>query len=236
MSLSTNAQILSALKDQYEACYLELKSATISQRFAKQYDEIKGGRVFVFDGQSRNLLRDLKKLKNDKSHDQLFLDTVESVKRLDVPELINYFVTEWDRVFSKLKSYGLTDDIQAIFIEYDYYYHYTSCIECYGRQAYPIVTTPRYISQEFDWRNKVGETLDAINFQPAWPNCDFFDSIDFYDASIEDVFVLHSRVLLHYALMQLEKAGKLDFLSARPVTFYVSAHDGEVMTLYLLGE
>jgi hypothetical protein len=51
---------------------------------------------------------------------------------------------------------------------------------------------------------------------------------------LENLFKLHSRVLLHKSLDRLNNEGKLDFTQIRPFTFYINEHDSEVMILYRL--
>ena len=67
-----NSKILKLLEAQRDSLLSKLKVTTISGLYKEQYDEIKAGRVFVFDNGERKMLSDLKKLLKDTSHDESF--------------------------------------------------------------------------------------------------------------------------------------------------------------------
>jgi hypothetical protein len=123
-----------------------------------------------------------------------------------------------------------------VFIEYDYYHHYTGCITCFGLQDYPIVEVPRYLTDEFDHAKQVLVVEDEIDFQPAWLDCTEFEDLDHLDIGfdLERLFQLHSRTLLFKALDNLNNSGILEDFKVRPFTFYINEHDSEVMMLYRL--
>ena len=77
---------------------------------------------------------------------------------------------------------------------------------------------------------------NGINFQPAWIDCQEFADLDYLDIdfNLQNLFQLHSRVLLHMALEKINLKNTMNFFQNRPFTFYINEHDCEVMTLYRL--
>ncbi len=226
-----NSTILSALKKQRDDCYQTLISKTISAQYEELYNGFKDGSYLFYNFDEDKLNEELERLKNDKSYDLLYSERLVAYESLNNTELIKYFKTEFEKIFKAIHLSGKTDEIQAIFIEYDYYYHYKSSFTCYGKQLYPCVLEPRYISQEYDY-NKQILFLNGINFEPAWLTCDGFENLEFLEIFIERLFLLHSRVLLNKALNELDSENKLDFITNKPFSFYINEHDCEVMTLY----
>jgi hypothetical protein len=231
-----NSKILKLLEAQRDSLLSKLKVTTISGLYKEQYDENKAGRVFVFDNGERKMLSDLKKLLKDTSHDESFKNKLTEYSNLDNSALVAYFQREFERVLNEIFISGKQDEIQALFIEYDFYYHYTSIIVCYDRQKYPVIEEPRYISNEYDFNKQVLFIDSGINFQPAWVDCEEFDNLDYLQVNfdLERLFQLHSRTLLHQALDNLNTNGKLNLFSNRPFSFYINQHDSEVMMLYRL--
>ena len=231
-----NPKILKLLEAQRDSLLSKLNVTTISGLYKEQYDDIKAGRVFVFDNGERKMLSDLKKLSKDTSHDNSFKSKLTEYATLDNSALITYFQGEFERVLNEITMSGKQDEIQGIFIEYDFYYHYTSVMICFGRQEYPVIEEPRYISNEYDYSKQVLFIDNGINFQPAWIDSEEFDDLDHLDINfdLENLFKLHSRTLLHQALDNLSSNGKLNLFSNRPFSFYINEHDSEVMMLYRL--
>lgn len=231
-----NPLILQRLEQQRDSLFERLKTTSISGLYKEQYDDIKAGRFFVFDNGERQMLSDLKKLFNDTSHDNSYKDKLTEYLNLDNDTLISHFQNEFSRVFEEVQGSGKQNEIQALFIEYDYYYHYKSSITCYGIQVYPLIEEPRYISNEYDYNKQILFLENGINFQPAWADCEKFGDLDYLDINykLENLFKLHSRVLLHKALDRLNNEGKINFLKNRPFSFYINEHDSEVMILYRL--
>ena len=83
-----------------------------------------------------------------------------------------------------------------MFIEYDYYYHFTSGITCYGRQEYPLIEEPRYISNEYDNNKHVLFLDNGINFKPAWVDCEEFADLDYLDINhqLQNLFKLFKKI------------------------------------------
>lgn len=231
-----NQRILKLLEMQRDTLFSKLKVTSISGLYKQEYDDIKGGRIFVFDNGERKMLSDLKKLLKDTSHDNSFKNKLNEYLNLDNSALVAYFQREFERVLNEIIVSGKQDEIQALFIEYDFYYDYTSIIVCFGRQEYPVIEEPRYISNEYDYNKQVLFLDNGINFQPAWVDCEEFDNIDYLQVNfdLERLFQLHSRTLLHQALDNLNTNGKLNLFSNRPFSFYINQHDSEVMMLYRL--
>ena len=98
-----------------------------------------------------------------------------------------------------------------------------------------MIEEPRYISDE-DYKKQILFLDNGINFQPAWLNCEEFSNHDYLDIEfeLERLFQLHSRVLLHKALENLNINNQLNCFFNRPFSFYINEHDMEVMILYLL--
>ncbi len=231
-----NSKILQLLENHRDRLFEKLKATTISQLYKEQYNDIKAGRVFVFDNGEREMLRDLKQLSNDISHDDSFANKLTQFLNLDNNSLTVHFQKEFERVFSDILDSNKQDEIQALFIEYDHYYHYTSCITCYGQQEYPIIEEPRYITNEYDYNKKILFLDNGINFQPAWLSCEEFGNLDYLDINneLENLFKIHSRMLLHMALKKLDLNSKLDLFKNKPFSFYINEHDDKVMMLYRL--
>lgn len=231
-----NTKILKLLEQQRDSLFESIKTISVSGLYKEQYNDLKAGRIFIFDNGERQMLSDLKKLSKDTSHDTAYKNKLAEYLNLDNNALITYFQTEFYKILEQIRNSGKQDEIQALFIEYDYYYHYTSNITCYGRQDYPLIEEPRYITNEYDHNKKVLFLDSGINFQPAWVDCEEFGDLDYLDINykLENLFKLHSRVLLHKALNILNNEGKMSFLQNRPFSFYINEHDSEVMILYRL--
>jgi hypothetical protein len=167
------------------------------------------------------------------------IDSVNSMNENEIiehfeNEVIEHFENEVKNVFEKIYRTGKIADIGSIFIEYDYYYHYKSCAECYGKQRYPIVLSPRYISSEYNYNDRILFVEKAINFKPAWPDCEELDSSGLLNLNIEKLFQLHSRVLLNKAFSKLNKDGFFKKIVSGNVVVYINEHDCEVNTLFIL--
>ena len=232
----SNIEILTLLEEERDKVYNELRLTNISRLYKKEYKDIKAGRVLIFDNGEREMLKDLKRLSADTSHDESYTKTLKEYKSLDNDELINHFQEELEPVINEINLSGKQDEIQALFIEYDFYYHFAGSIECYGKQDYPIVKAPRYITNEVDYNKQILILESSINFKPAWVDCQEFGSLDYIDPNfkMEKLFILHSRTLLHKALENMNTIGKLNLFCNRPFSFYINEHDSEVMTLYQL--
>jgi hypothetical protein len=231
-----NIRVLHQLEQQRDALFAKLEATTISKLHQDEYDDLKSGRVFVFGNDEREMLKELKKLAKDTSLDEPYRSKLNEYLGLDNSGLILYFETEITRVINEISASKRQDEIQALFIEYDYYYHFNSCITCYGQQEYPLIEEPRYISDEIDFDKQILFIENGINFQPAWVDCLAFDDLVHLDINyeLEMLFKLHSRTLLFRSLESLESTGILDNFKCLPFTFYINEHDCEVMTLFRL--
>jgi len=231
-----NFKILSLLEKQRDYLFEKLRKTSISALYKKEYQHIKAGRIFVLDNDEKEMLNDLKELSKDTSLDSSFESKLSEYLKLDNNGLILYFQKELERCITEIIVSGKLNEIQALFIEYDYYYHFSSCITCYGIQEYPEIQEPRYISDEYDYNKQIIFLENGINFQPAWIDCEEFENLDYLEVNYElqRLFQLHSRVLLHKALDNLCLAGKLDLFKNRPFSFFINEHDCEVMLLYKL--
>lgn len=231
-----NLKILRLLEKQRDYLFEKLKKISISALYKKEYQDIKAGRIFVFNNGEREMLNALKELSKDTSLDIAFESKLREYIELDNNSLVLYFQKELGRGINEIIVSGKMNEIQALFIEYDYYYHFTSCIDCYGIQEYPEIHEPRYISDEYDYNKQVLFLENGINFQPAWIDCEEFENLDYLEVNYElqTLFQLHSRVLLHKALDNLCLTGELDLFKNRPFSFFINEHDCEVMSLYKL--
>lgn len=231
-----NHIILTLLEKQRDYLFEKLKKTSIAALYKKEYQDIKAGRIFVLNNGEREMLNNLKQLAKDTSLDSSFEAKLKEYIELDNNNLILYFKKEFERCLVEIIASGKLNEIQALFIEYDYYYHFSSCITAYGIQKYPEIQEPRYISDEYDDNKQVIFLDNGINFQPAWINCEEFENLAYLDINYElqKLFQLHSRVLLHKALDKLCLAGELDLFKNRPFSFFINEHDCEVMMLYQL--
>ena len=232
--LMDNLKILTLLEQQRDRLFEKLKVTSISRLYKEQYEDLKSGKVFVFDNKKKQMLSDLNKLSKDTSLDNSYKNKVAKYVSLDNESLLAHFQKEFDRVINEIINSGRQDEIQALFIEYDDYDYAISSITCYGPQDYPILEEPRYILGEYDYNKQVLFIEEGINFHPAWVDCGEFGNLDYLDINIDlqNLFQLHSRVLLHKALLNIND--KLSFFKFRPVYFYINEHDNEEMTLYVL--
>lgn len=128
-----NPSILKNLESQRDSLFEKLKATTIAGLYKQEYNDLKAGRVIVFDNEERQMLSELKKLSKDSSLEASFKNKLTEYVTLDNTFLTAYFQKEMERVFNEIINSGKQDEIQALFIEYDYYYHYSSCITCYGK-------------------------------------------------------------------------------------------------------
>lgn len=231
-----NLKILTLLEKQTSSLFEQLINTSISALYKKEYQNIKAGRIVIFDSDEREMLNDLKELSKDTSLDNSFKSKLNEYLELDNTRLILYFEKELGRCINEIIASGKLNEIQAIFIEYDYYYHFSSCMTCYGIQEYPEIHEPRYISDDYNYNKQVFFLENGVNFQPAWIDCEQFENLDFLEVNYElqRLFQLHSRVLLHKAFYNLSSAGKLDLFKNRPFSFFINEHDSEVMILYKL--
>jgi len=234
--MDINTRILSQLEKQRDIIFENLEGTSISRLYKEEYDDIKAGRVYIMDNQEQQMLIDLKKLSKDTSRDNLYKNKLSQYLMLDNNALISYFEIELEKKLHEIKISGKHQEIQAIFIEYDFYYHFFGDIYCFGKQEYPLLEEPRYISGEFDYQKKILFLDNGINFQPAWIDCEEFAELDYLDIefSLQNLFQLHSRVLLHMALEKINLKNTMNFFQNRPFTFYINEHDCEVMTLFRL--
>jgi hypothetical protein len=231
-----NLKILTLLEKQRDYLFEKLSKTSISALYKKEYQDIKAGRIFVLDNGEKEMLKDLKQLSKDTSLDNSFESKLREYLELDNSGLIVYLQKELGRSINEIIVSGKMNEIQALFIEYDYYYHFSSCITCYGIQEYPAIEEPRYISDEYDYNKQILFLENGINFQQAWIDCQEFENLDYLEVNYElqRLFQLHSRVLLHKALNNMYIAGKLDLFQNRPFSFFINEHDCEVMVLYKL--
>lgn len=230
-----NSTILRLLEKQRDNIFNRLKKTSISGLYKKEYTEIIEGKVFVFDDDGQ-LQNDLKKLSEDKSLDALLQNKLNEFLYLDNAPIILHFQNELEKVFDQIAISEKQHEIQGLFFEYDYYYHYTASIFCYGIQEYPIIDKPRYISKEFDFNKRVLSIDKGINFEPAWLDCEQLSNLNYLEigTKVEKLFQLNSRVLLHKALDNLRLEKKLVLFDKYPISFYINEHDSEVMLLYRL--
>jgi hypothetical protein len=231
-----NLKILTLLQKQEDYLFQKLKKTSITALHKKEYRDIKAGRIFVLDNSEKDMLNDLKELSKDTYLDHSFKSKLGEYLELDNNSLILYFQKELERCINEIIVSGKLNETQALFIEYDYYYHFSSCITGYGIQDYPEIHKPRYITEEYDYNKQIIFLENGISFQPAWIDCEEFDNLDHLEVGYElqNLFQLHSRVLLHRALDNLCLAGKLDMFKNRPFSFFINEHDCEVMILYKL--
>jgi len=232
----SNPKILTLLKKQTGSLFEKLRNTSISALYKKEYQDIKAGRIVILDSGEKEMLNDLKELSKNTSLDSSFESKLNEYLELDNTRLILYFEKELGRCINEIIASGKLNEIQALFIEYDYYYHFSSCITCYGKQEYPEIQEPRYISDEYNHNKQVLFLENGVNFQPAWIDCEEFENLDFLEVNYElqRLFQLHSRVLLHKAFDNLNLAGKLDLFKNRPFSFFINEHDCEIMALYKL--
>lgn len=232
-----NTEILSNLEDQTIQLYRNLNQTSISELYKKQFQDIQSGMVAFFGIEKATLLEQLIKLADDSIDDNNLEQKLNDFRQLDHEKLINHFKDEFERVFKQIADANKQNEIQALFIEYDYYYQYSSYIICCGKQNYPIIEVPRYISNEYDYNKEVYLVDDGVNFQPAWIDCKEFSEFKYLgiQSELEKLFQLQSRVLLHKALALLDEDKKLNLFKNVPFTIYINEHDCEVMMLYRIG-
>lgn len=231
-----NPKIINLIEKQKDTLFEKIKGTSISGLYKKEYENIKAGRVFVLDNKEREMLKELRQLSKVISLDSSLENKLKEYKSFDDNTLIVHFQQEFERIINEIMSSGRQEEIQALFIEYDFYYHFSGGITCYGKQAYPEIEEPRYISGEYDHSKQVLFLNNGINFQPAWIDCQEFGNLDYLDINdeLEKLCQLHSIVLLHKALDNLNLSGKLDSLQNQPFSFFINEHDCEVMMLYKL--
>lgn len=231
---TSNDRIFANLERQRDNLYQTLNSTTITALYKKEYDNLKAGRIIVFNKEQKTILKDLQKLAKDKSNDSIFRNIVKDYQALNNTDIIIYLQQESERVLSMIQEDNLQKHTQALFIVYDHYYDTQSSAMFMGTQDYPLIETPRYICSEIDLSNTVLITAEGIDFKPAWLNCEVLSEFDYLDIEfdMQELFQLHSFTLLHTALANLDKQGKLNFIENRPFSFYINEHDSEVKMLY----
>lgn len=199
------------------------------------YLQIKSGEAMVFSDKDE-MLQNLDRLRKNTSFDKQYFDTINLYNELNEAELILNYEDEFLRVFNDSIFLDRVNEMQALFIEYsDDYYYYTSCIECYGMQQYPIVIEPRYISNEYDYNKYILMIEKGINFEKSSPSVDdiFYTYGEYLNINILQLFQLNTRILLFKALNNLDNNGRLSFIKNSPFMFYINQHDTEVMSLYV---
>ena len=97
-----NSTILKLLERQRDSLLEKLKATTISGLYKEQYDDIKAGRLFVFDNGEKQMLSDLKKLSKDTSLDGLYNNKLTDYLGLDNNALTAYFQDEFERIFNEI--------------------------------------------------------------------------------------------------------------------------------------
>jgi len=231
----SNLQIQRALEKQRNELYHSLRGQTLSGLFKQEYKSIKEGTTVYLGEIDEDVLDELKNLSKGTSNDKAFQDAVENINQLGNEAIINSFQADIIQLLNFIRDNGYENKLQAIFIEYDYYYHFKGIVSGYGKQEYPIITEPRYVSDEIDFSKVEFAGIEAINFEKAWVDCEAFEwtteHLDIY-YKLLNLYQLNSRVLLHQAIQQCFSDEQLDFLKVRPFTFYINEHDCEVMTLF----
>ena len=91
-----NPTILQYLESQRDQLFNNLNGLTISTLYKQEYQDLKSGRVFVFDNGERKMLKDLKQLSKDTTNDNLISNKIKEFLRLDNDGLIDYFINEID--------------------------------------------------------------------------------------------------------------------------------------------
>jgi hypothetical protein len=127
-----NLKILALLQKQEDYLFQKLKKTSITALHKKEYRDIKAGRIFVLDNSEKDMLNDLKELSKDTYLDHSFKSKLGEYLELDNNSLILYFQKELERCINEIIVSGKLNETQALFIEYDYYYHFSSCITGYG--------------------------------------------------------------------------------------------------------
>ena len=91
MQIMDNSTILQLLEKQRDGLFDKLKSTSISELYKEEYNNIKSGRVFVFDNGERKMLSGLKKLSKNTSNDASFNNKLTEYLRLDNNAFTAYF-------------------------------------------------------------------------------------------------------------------------------------------------
>ena len=179
-----------------------VRSTSVSEHYQKQYNNFKTGRIVLVHGNVETMLKELDKLSKQTSYDEIYFEKLAQFDSFDNDAFIENFQQQFKGIFNKISDAGKQDEIQAIFIEYDFYYHFNSFAACYGIQEYLLVLEPRYIANEFDYTKHVFVIEKAINFKQTWVSCEEFNDLDYCEIKfdLEKLFQLHSRVLLHKSL------------------------------------
>lgn len=124
-----NLQILRALEEQRDNLYRALRGQTLSERFKQEYQSLTNGTTFYFGETKEDLSNELKDLSNDTSKDEAFQYAVENIHRLDSEGIIKGFRDEIAQCLSLVRGKGFEEMIQAVLIQYDYYYHYKGTLQ-----------------------------------------------------------------------------------------------------------
>jgi hypothetical protein len=230
-----NAEILKSIEQQKDSLFEELKVTKISKLHQDLYDEIKEGRVFVYDNAEKEMLHDLEILSKDTSRDIPFIAKASEYLKLDNEALTLHFEEELELMLDKIIASGHQEAIQALTIEYDHYYRYVSFVTCYGQQSDPAHKAG-YVINENDYDGMLSFIEPGINFEPALVNCEEFEDFVYLsiNVSLQHLFSLHASTLLHNALENFAGKGKLDLFTNRPFTFYIKQAELETRVLYQL--
>ena len=106
-----NQKILKLLEEQRDSLFRKLEVTSISGLYKEQYDDIRAGRVFVFDNGEQKMLSNLKRLSKDTSLDSSFKNKVAQYLKLNNDALIAYFQKEFERVFNEIIISEKQDEI-----------------------------------------------------------------------------------------------------------------------------
>lgn len=233
----TNEEILKQLLIQRDEIYQQLSSTTLSGLFNREYESILSGETFVITDDQSGIIGELKKLKEDKTHDSDFAAKLNLINRWSESQIANNFINNWNTAFDKLSIDELTSEIQAVLIIYDAYDLPTqNTLGLYGKNEYPKLTIPKYLLSSF-YDHKLYDMQDVFDFTPAWPDCEEFDwtteHLEGY-FELQRLFKLNSRVIMHKSLSIMDKNGSLSLIKLRPFYFYIAEHDLEAAMLYRL--
>lgn len=229
-------QISDNLEAQRNSIFNFLSNTSINQLYRHEYEQIRSGKTFLLNEDIEEALEELRVLSEDTSQNWRLDKKLNDFISLDNDSLLSDFTEQFVTLLEKIAESGKHDSIQAIRLEYDDYYQYDSFAACYGPQDYPVLLQPRYLNDELGYKNQVIKIDNAINFESAWIDCSEFEDLPYLNVelSLEDLYSLHSRTLLNKALETLDSVDQLSLLKLRPFTFYINAHDGEIITLYRL--
>lgn len=236
-----NSSLNEILFEQLEKQWNEIRDriyVPLFKRYADYLQLYRNGEFVMLNGE--DIEEELAEKAADISSNNPYADYIDA-NPLDEQACILYLKNELKNCLGDPEVKAQLLQSGAMEIGYDWYFHYDSGINFFKKGlSFPIIAEPRYLYRELPPGHHVGFSRGP-NFSGVWPDCSaLIDEADekheFLGIGYElmKYYEYQSRLLLHKALREMDEEGEFSELEQRPFPIYISEHDCEEMTLYVI--